>query len=62
MASKAYRLSGKVLKDVQAIAKAGGITEGELVRDLVRVGLGRIQIRISKQMCSMERNEQKNHT
>lgn len=44
------------------MAEAGGITEGELVRDLVRIGLGRIQIRISKQMRSKVRNEQTNYT
>lgn len=48
MASKRFSLSGSTLKEVQALAKAGDMTETELVTRLVEVGLGRLELRITQ--------------
>ncbi|MGI2881092.1 hypothetical protein ACRTDO_09785 [Vibrio furnissii] len=50
MASKRFSLSGSVLKEVQAMAKAGEMTESELVTRLVEVGLGRLELRINQKL------------
>ncbi|CSC85067.1 Uncharacterised protein [Vibrio cholerae] len=48
MASQRFSLSGSTLKEVKVLAKAGGMTEAELVVRLVEVGLGRIELRINQ--------------
>ncbi|ENM3942407.1 hypothetical protein DDM86_002017 [Vibrio cholerae] len=48
MASKRFSLSGSTLKEVQALAKAGDMTEAELVTRLVEVGLGRLELRFTQ--------------
>lgn len=61
MASKNFRVSGQVLADIQAIAKAGDISEADLVRGLVVIGLERLQLRINQRNINGGVDEQTDH-
>lgn len=54
MATKSYRISGTTLKQVQVLAGMSDMTEGELVRDLVELGLNRFEKRLNLEIVNLE--------